>query len=140
MLKPCGTLLITTPFAEDLNQESVYCPFCNSEFHKWQHLRSFAIEDMKELLTANGFQIDFCNGIDFKEFQGTRYYISVPFQYDMLSLWRIVRTFIRMWGEYILCRAWDTLSPAPFPHGRVFQFKLRRANPCNICSLVSKKT
>lgn len=140
VLKPCGILLITTPFVEDLKRESVYCPFCDSEFHKWQHLRSFSIEDMKELLISNGFQIDFCNGIDFREFQGPMYYIFVPFQYDLLSLWRIGQTLIRMWGDYILCRVLDTFFPMPFPRGRVLQSKLRRVTPRNICAIVSKRT
>ena len=64
VLKPGGKLLVTTPFDETLSSNHIYCPFCNSEFHRMQHMRSFSIESMTHLLEENKFKIEYCNNVN----------------------------------------------------------------------------
>ena len=63
-----GTVVVTTPLAEDLELASAYCPLCETLFHRWQHVRSFTPESLAALLERYGFeslcvrQVDFsCN-------------------------------------------------------------------------------
>ncbi len=37
LLEPGGTAIVTTPNAEDLSRNQVYCPCCDKTFHRWQH-------------------------------------------------------------------------------------------------------
>ena len=69
LLEPEGILFITTPFAEDLQKSSIYCPFCDHEFHKVQHVRSFDSETMSELLSQHGFDVIYCRNVDLFEIQ-----------------------------------------------------------------------
>ena len=39
IVKPGGHVLLTTPNAEDLEKSMTYCPFCEAEYHAWQHVR-----------------------------------------------------------------------------------------------------
>ena len=57
MLKRDGYLLITTPNDENLKQEYVYCPNCDSVFHRWQHVRSFNKQRIKNPLDDKGFDV-----------------------------------------------------------------------------------
>jgi cyclopropane fatty-acyl-phospholipid synthase-like methyltransferase len=60
LLKPGGTLLLTTPFNENLSDNHIYCPFCNSEFHRMQHMNSFNVENITELLEKHNFKVLYC--------------------------------------------------------------------------------
>lgn len=64
-LKPGGQLLLTTPHAEDLMKSVVYCPFCESEFHNMQHVRSVQRQDLINRLTRSGYDIEFCDSVEF---------------------------------------------------------------------------
>lgn len=64
MLKPGGKLIISTPFNEILSSNHIYCPFCNSEFHRMQHMRSFNIESLTYLLEQNNFKVLYCNNVN----------------------------------------------------------------------------
>lgn len=64
-----GVILITVPFAEKLEENLVYCPFCNIEFHKYQHVRSFDKESLSVMLKKNNYEVLFCENIDLFEFQ-----------------------------------------------------------------------
>jgi 2-polyprenyl-3-methyl-5-hydroxy-6-metoxy-1,4-benzoquinol methylase len=65
LLVPGGKLVITTPNNESLEQGSVYCPRCNSFFHRWQHLRSFTTQSLADLLERNGFKAESIGLVDF---------------------------------------------------------------------------
>lgn len=56
-LKPGGTLVVTTPHDEDLDLSASYCPNCDSIFHRWQHVRSFTRETLRDELTKGGFDV-----------------------------------------------------------------------------------
>lgn len=60
-----GTLIVTTPNAEDLELASAYCPQCETLFHRWQHQRSFTSESLPALLSQYGFKCLFLHQVDF---------------------------------------------------------------------------
>jgi glycosyltransferase involved in cell wall biosynthesis len=51
-----GILVLTCPSDEDLDVSLVYCPVCDSAFHRWQHLRSLTARTVRDLLIAAGFE------------------------------------------------------------------------------------
>lgn len=55
LLRPGGVVVCTTPNAEDLPAETVYCPQCRHSFHRWQHVRSFDAGTLGELFRRRGF-------------------------------------------------------------------------------------
>lgn len=59
VLKKAGHLVITTPYNEDLKQNSVVCPECGHQFHRYGHLQSFDEKRIAELLRNHGFKISF---------------------------------------------------------------------------------
>src|SRR5262249_20540757 len=65
LLKTDGTLIVTTPNAEDLDLASVYCPTCDTVFHRWQHMRSFPGEMLEKVLEQYGFKSMIVHKVDF---------------------------------------------------------------------------
>ena len=57
-LYPGGTLIITTPNDEDLSKSLVYCPECEHEFHRMQHVRSWNSETLSGELSFRGFEVE----------------------------------------------------------------------------------
>lgn len=66
-----GTLIVTTPDNEDLDQNMVYCPVSNTVFHRWQHVRSFTRESLCALLDGFGFDEVVTHHLPFDD----RYYV-----------------------------------------------------------------
>ena len=64
-LKRDGRLIVTTPNAEDLDLASVYCPNCDTFFHRWQHMRSFTEEMLERFLQQYGFERIVMHKVDF---------------------------------------------------------------------------
>ncbi len=56
LLKPGGTLFITTPNEEDLAVERIACPHCRHFFHRWQHVRSWSVTSLREHVALYGFE------------------------------------------------------------------------------------
>ena len=50
ILKPNGILLITTRYNEDLSKGVKLCPDCHAVFKHSQHMQSFSIERLKDIL------------------------------------------------------------------------------------------
>jgi 2-polyprenyl-3-methyl-5-hydroxy-6-metoxy-1,4-benzoquinol methylase len=48
VLRPGGVVIVTTPHAENLEGDTVYCPGCRHAFHRWQHVRSFDAASLTE--------------------------------------------------------------------------------------------
>jgi hypothetical protein len=70
ILKPgTGYLFVTTPNNENLEASTVFCPECGAVFHRYQHLRSFTIESLEELMRSHGFATTLCNITLFNAFQ-----------------------------------------------------------------------
>jgi len=63
ILRPSGFLFVTTPFEEDLETEKTLCPECGCIFHRWQHMRSWSIVELKQKMECNGFKTVECRNI-----------------------------------------------------------------------------
>lgn len=55
ILKPGGTLMITTPNDENLAASTRQCPECGCEFHFYQHVRSWTAASLADALRIAGF-------------------------------------------------------------------------------------
>jgi len=64
-LAPGGTLIVTTPNNENLENASVYCPVSEVLYHPWQHVRSFTPESVSDLMARFGFERAFLGTVDF---------------------------------------------------------------------------
>ena len=67
-LKPGGHLLVTVPHAEDLSASNVYCPFCDTQFHRWQHLRSISMAQLAQEIRGAELEPVELVAVDIREF------------------------------------------------------------------------
>ena len=79
VLRPGGTLVVTTPAVEGLNTEITICPECGAVFHRTQHLRSFDLPILDALVRRHGFHTVLAKGVDFN-------YLSSPLPLRMAKL------------------------------------------------------
>lgn len=68
ILKPGGSLVITTPNDEDLKSRNVICPDCGCVFHRVQHVRSFTADSLAKLVGTFGFSRVFSGSTNFHEY------------------------------------------------------------------------
>lgn len=61
LLRPGGTLIVTTPNEEDLAASRVLCPDCGGLFHQYQHVRSWSAATLRPALEAHGFETVTCH-------------------------------------------------------------------------------
>ena len=64
VLKPGGTVIITTPNEEDLLQNMVHCADCGATFHHMQHIRSWHADQLNTLMQENKFAVLFCKAVN----------------------------------------------------------------------------
>lgn len=50
-----GVLIVTTPNNEILQESLVYCPNCDVEFHRWQHVRTWSAKTLSAYMNSVGF-------------------------------------------------------------------------------------
>lgn len=62
-------MILTTPNDEDFRKNAVYCPECNTIFHKHGHCNKFTVRDISELMKNHGYKTIMCNATDFWKFQ-----------------------------------------------------------------------
>jgi len=55
LLKPGGSIVITTPNDEDLSLSRRMCPDCGCVFHQMQHVRSWSAATLSERMSQLGF-------------------------------------------------------------------------------------
>jgi 2-polyprenyl-3-methyl-5-hydroxy-6-metoxy-1,4-benzoquinol methylase len=58
ILKKNGYLLLTTPNDENLEDNSIFCPNCETHFHSVQHVRSLSTRSISKMLAENGFKVE----------------------------------------------------------------------------------
>jgi SAM-dependent methyltransferase len=58
VLKVNGRFIGTVPANEDLINNQVICPHCDTVFHRWGHEQSFSPMRLNDLLLLNGFSIN----------------------------------------------------------------------------------
>jgi SAM-dependent methyltransferase len=130
LLRRNGRALFTTPNNEDLNINKVYCPFCDTKFHRRQHLHSISAEYLLSTMHSCGFNILFCESIDFLALQ-------TPIFNGRWKSWNL-HFFVkqlRFLKNYFL----DFLNPKPFPNGRAFRYVSEcQPNAPHLCVLVKK--
>jgi SAM-dependent methyltransferase len=131
VMRPGATLCVTTPHAEDLNVEQVYCPFCDSAFHRWQHMRSWTIAELRDWLETGGLQVNFCRNMDFDQFQVEE---KLPQRWDNVT-WNQVRRYTARRVRQEL----DHRFPRPFPNARETQFRLGAGHGRHLCALAVKR-
>lgn len=129
VMKPGGIGMLTVPCAEPLERNFIYCPFCEAEFHKWQHCRSFDAEALERQATLGGFDVSFCGSLDFGAFQRAE---GLPPLRD-LSAARFAA-----WLASARRRTLDRLLPRAFPDGRVFRHRLGGGGP-HLCAVVTRR-
>lgn len=128
--KPGGIVIVTTPFAENLDQGLVFCPFCDSEFHRWQHFRSYDAADLCALLASRGLEVLLCRSMDFRAFQADD---GLP------SLRDLSASRLASWLASRARRVLDAVRPAGFPNGRDFRSRLGAGNGPHLCALATRK-
>ncbi len=69
LLRPGGSLLITTPLNENLDAAKVLCPDCGCVFHRWQHQRSWSTAQLQQRLEQAGFQTTIAMPVDWGRWQ-----------------------------------------------------------------------
>lgn len=57
VLNPGGIFIITVPYKENIEQNTIECPKCGESFHRWGHLQSFDEIKMGNILKSNGFAV-----------------------------------------------------------------------------------
>lgn len=55
LLAEQGCVIVTVPYAEDLELSQALCPQCGSLFHRWQHQRAFTSESLRTFMHRFGF-------------------------------------------------------------------------------------
>ena len=52
-----GVAIFTTPHNENLDKSMIYCPNCDNEFHRWQHMRNWTKEKLTDYITFKKFEV-----------------------------------------------------------------------------------
>lgn len=60
VLKTDGRIILSTPNAEQLEKNYVYCPCCDNYFHKWQHVRSWNRQLVHDFFDKHELETIFC--------------------------------------------------------------------------------
>lgn len=129
VVRPSGLILFTTPFEEILERNLTYCPFCDSEFHKWQHFRSFSAESLSAAIESAGLRLEFCRRMDFWRFQETFEFPALR----KLSIDGLLSTLSHRWRLLL-----DRVFPAGFPEGRDARYRLGGGSGAHLCALATK--
>lgn len=78
LVRPGGVVVVTTPDSEDLAEHFAYCPFCDTQFHRMQHTRSFTPATLAAALERNGLSPELCRGVNLNALQEVARPPSLP--------------------------------------------------------------
>ena len=63
LLRPGGSVVVTTPNEEDLAANQTMCPDCGALFHRIQHLSSWSRQSLQREMEAAGFRTQRCDAL-----------------------------------------------------------------------------
>jgi SAM-dependent methyltransferase len=63
ILKPGGTVIVTTPHDEDIDAAKTVCPECGLAFHPWQHMGRFTVTGLSARMAGHGFTETLCRAM-----------------------------------------------------------------------------
>jgi 2-polyprenyl-3-methyl-5-hydroxy-6-metoxy-1,4-benzoquinol methylase len=128
VVRPGGTIVLTTPNSENLRAQAVFCPNCACEFHRWQHVRRWTEASLCGHLTELSYAVEFCRGLSFHDFQ------PAPLRArDFLR----PKTWRRLAGE-ISAQMSDRINHRTFPETRAFERKLRSSSGQHLVAVARK--
>ena len=83
VLKNGGLFIGTVPYREDLLNNEVFCPVCETQFHRWGHLHSFDLTTLRNLFESSGLQVEQLQTRAFPDFKrpGIRPFLRAIFRY-----------------------------------------------------------
>jgi SAM-dependent methyltransferase len=129
VVRPGGVVLLTTPNSENLRDQTVFCPNCCSEFHRWQHVRRWTSETLRQRLVMLGYEVRFCRGINFHDIQPARWRVK-----DVFS----ARAWRRLMADAIALSC-DGLRPREFPEGRFLRRRLSGPSQQHLVAVAQKQ-
>lgn len=62
LLKPGGRVIVTCPFQENIDKYKTICPDCGGKFHYMQHVGSYSVSTLSDLMKRHGFTTVMCEG------------------------------------------------------------------------------
>jgi len=85
VLRPGGVFVGTVPYREKLQDNVVFCPCCEQQFHRWGHQQSFDAVSLGSLFKSHGLQIDKLYPRSFPDFRrpGFRLFLKAVFRYAL---------------------------------------------------------
>lgn len=125
VLRPGGFVVYTTPNEEDLEQHYVYCPSCNCEFHRMQHLRSWSAGQLTDKLSTHGYEVPYCTGLNLWNFQPPKE-----------RHWRF--STIRERVKNVSLQWLDRLFPRSFPNQRMLNRSVRPRHRRNLVAVAMR--
>ena len=120
---------MTAPDSEDLEKGAIYCPFCDSEFHRMQHLRSVTPASLRQLLDRAGFKVDFCDSVDLRKFES---------QFALPHLAKVDLAALYYWITFRALQLRDRVSPRSFPDGHTFRWARHQGKRDHLCAIATK--
>jgi 2-polyprenyl-3-methyl-5-hydroxy-6-metoxy-1,4-benzoquinol methylase len=67
IIKPGGSLIITTPNNEPIEKRNVICPDCGGIFHRVQHVTSWSSQSLTIKMENSGFISKYCSPVVFRK-------------------------------------------------------------------------
>jgi len=90
LIRPGGTIILTTPNEEELEKHYILCPVTNELFHRWQHVRKWSQEELRHYLEDNGFAVENCFSTNFNLSFHTRHK-----KHPLRSKWSVLQKKIK---------------------------------------------
>ncbi len=83
-----GVLIVTVPNDENLAANESYCPCCDKVYHRWQHVRSWSSQSLKDFLMSQGLIIESVDTCNFS-LSFSKHPIRTLYKYLVGRLWNI---------------------------------------------------
>ena len=92
VLKPGGRFIGTVPARENLADNEAVCPCCEHRFHRWGHVRSFDVADLRRLLETR-FEVAGIGERFFADWEGAKWRRRIAGLAKRFLSWRGIGTY-----------------------------------------------